>query len=987
MINRTRFSLAVRAAPAPSPTPVLVVTLCLTLWGLAWSPPLAAQQQGALLGDAIGAESAAEYYEKALVAYNLGEVRSAFIYLKNALKEDPLLLPAHLLLGKIYLSMGQGERAEKQLLIADGLGAHRSLIQNSLARSYLMQGKAQQLIDELFPVGTAPEEDAEVLALRGEAYLALQQFFDAQRSFTQAWEMNPRSVAAILGRVHVLLLQGELERARDLAREAVEIAPEHARAWYLKGMLANGAGDYSGALADFGRAAELLPSYLPAQIGRITLLLRLQRASEAAEVVAQVRALFPNDPRTHYVAAVVQTRLGNEASAEAALTEAYDLIKRFPRELIDGHMPTVLMAGVVAFNLKHWDEAEEYLDQYLSAEPTATGPRVLLARIEMERNAQPEKAIRLLEAAVQRTPGNIQALSVLAEAYMKTNQHLLAGLLLRDASQIRQNDVLLRTQRAVNEFGLGERSTAIEELSSVFRSRPDLSSAGATLVVMLLLERDYEAAMENARKLMRQAPDNLSYINLFGAAAFAAGHLDAAHWAFEMALALDPAFYPARENLAEVLLQRGEVAIARGQLERVLDSNPDQVGALLMLARSYESSGDMEQAFALSERALGADPSSVDAGVYQTELLLRMHEPDKAVQVAESLQVRARNPSDPLLLTTLSRAYIAAGQLATAQTVLDRSSSLAGYDARALLDIALLQREAGDLKGALWSLKKAADGEPEFLPTRMKYIELLTQLGRLVEAIPLAQALGVEFPNEPYSEHLMGLIEQQREQPAAAFEHFLAALEKRGSPLLAVRAYEAKRDADGNAAAVAFLRQWADANPKDGIVMQTLAEGYYALGEHDRALALLQQAEREAPDNPLLLNDLAVIYSEMGDERALDYARRAYDKLPTSPEIGDTLGWILVQRGEFADGLRVLRDARSRAALDPGISYHIAVALKEMGRTAEAIDELALLLRNNAQEQFAEREQASNLLDELRQIRSAQNVRPGIPNDVFGPTQ
>ena len=982
MINRTRLSLALRSAPAQS----LALSLAMAL-GLTSSPPLAAQQQEGLLGEAIGAELAADYYEKALVAYNLGEVRSSFIYLKNALKEDPLLLPAHLLLGKIYLSMGQGERAEKQLLIADGLGAHRSLIQNSLARSYLMQGKAQQLIDELFPVGTAPEEDAEVLALRGEAYLALDQFFDAQRSFTQAWEMNPRSVAAILGRVHVLLLQGELERARDLAREAVELAPGHARAWYLKGTLANGAGDYSGALADYRRAAEILPSYLPAQIGRITLLLRLKRAPEAAEVVSEIRALFPNDPRTHYVEAVVQTRLGNDEAAEVALNEAYNLIKRFPRELIDGHLPTVLMAGIVAFNLKHWDEAEEYLTQYLSAEPTATGPRVLLARIEMERNAQPEKAIRLLEAAVQRTPGNIQALSVLAEAYMKTNQHLLAGLLLRDASRLRENDILLRTQRAVNEFGLGERSAAIEELSSVFHSRPDLRSAGATLVVMLLIEREYEAAMESAHKLMLQAPDNLSYINLFGAAAFSAGHLDAAHWAFEMALALDPAFYPARENLAELLLQRGEVAVARGQLERVLDSEPDEVGALLMLARSYESSGEMERAFDLSERALGVDPSSVDAGVYQAELLLHMHEPEKAVQVAESIQVRAQNPSDPMLLTTLSRAYIAAGQLATAQTVLNRSSSLAGYDARALLEIAELQREAGDLKGALWSLKKATDGEPEFLPTRMKYIELLTQLGRIVEAIPLAQALGVEFPNEPYADHLMGLIEQQRGQPAAAVEYFLAALDKRESPLLAVRAYEAKREADGDVAAVAFLQQWLDANTEDSVVVQTLAEGYYALGEHDKALRLFERAEQRAPDNPMLLNNLAVVYNETGDERALDYARRAYDMLPNSPEIGDTLGWILVQQGEFADGLRYLRDARSRAASDPGISYHIAVALKEMGRNAEAIDELVLLLRNSLQQRFAEREQATKLLDELREIRSAQNVRPGIPTDVLDPTQ
>ena len=164
---------------------------------------------------------------------------------------------------------------------------------------------------------------------------------------------------------------------------------------------------------------------------------------------------------------------------------------------------------------------------------------------------------------------------------MRTNQHLLAGLLLRDASRLRGNDILLRTRRAVNKFGMGQRSAAIEELSSVFRSRPDLSSAGATLVVMLMLEREYEAAMERARKLLLRTPDNLSYINLFGAAAFSAGYLDAAYWAFDMTLSLDPAFYPARENLAKLLLQRGEVAVARGQLERVLDQSANEVGALL----------------------------------------------------------------------------------------------------------------------------------------------------------------------------------------------------------------------------------------------------------------------------------------------------------------------------------------------------------------------------------------------------------------------
>jgi len=949
--------------------PSLVLCVVLLVSGSA----RAQQTDDPILGPAVDAESAAEYYEKALVAHNLGEVRSAYIYLKNALKEDPLLLPAHLLLGKIFLSLGQGENAEKQLLIADGLGAHRSLIQNSLARSYLMQGKPEQLIDELFPIGTAPEEDAELLALRGEAHLELEQFFDAQRSFTQAWEMNPDSVAAVLGRVQVMLLQGELERARNLAREAVEIAPKHARAWYLKGKLANSAGDYSGALADYTQAAELLPSYLPAQIARITLLLRLARAEEAADVAAEIREIFPNDPRTHFVAAVVQMRLGQEQVAEAALTDAYNLIKRFPRELIEGHMPTLLLAGIVTFNLKQWEQAEDYLSLYLSEEPTATGPRVLLARIELEQRSQPEKAIRLLESAVERTPGNVQALSILAEAYMKTGQHLKAAQLLRDASRRRENDILLRTQRAVNEFGLGRRSSAIEELSSVFEVRPDLSSAGATLVVMLLQERDFDEARDGARKLMLLVPDNLSYINLFGAAAFSAGDLDVAQWAFDLTLALDPAFYPARENLAELLIQRGDIALARGQLERVLDSEPEEVGALMLLARSFESEGDLEQALRLSERALGADPAAVDVAIYQTELLLRMREPERAVRVAESVELRAANPDDAQLLATLSRAYIASGRRATAQVVLRRGSSLAGYDARTLLDIAMLQREAGDLDGALWSLQKATDGEPDFLPTRMKFVEMLIQLGRIAEAIPAAQELAKEYPNEPYADHLMGLIYQQQGQYKAAFDRFKVGLGKRDSPLLALRAFEAKRAAEGLAAAVAFLEQRTEGSSPDSVLVQTLAESYYALGEHDKALELFEQAKEDAPNNAMLLNNLAVIYNKTGDERALSYARRAYELLPTAPEIGDTLGWVLVQQGDLTEGLKHLRDARSRAATDPGISYHIAVALKGMGRTEEAMQELSELLRSSAGQGFEEQQQATELLDELRAVRSAQS--------------
>jgi putative PEP-CTERM system TPR-repeat lipoprotein len=835
-----------------------------------------------------------------------------------------------------------------------------------------MQGRPQQLIDELFPVGTAPEEDAELLALRGEAHLALEQYFDAQRSFTQAWELNPRSSSAILGRVHVALLEGELEKATALAEEAVEVAPKSPRAWYLKGVLAQSVGDYTGALSDMTQAAELLPAYLPAQIGRVNLLLRLGRVREADAVAGTVRETYPNDPRSHYLRAVVKTKLGEERAAEESLQEGASLIARFPRELIESHRPTLLLAGIIAFTLKQWEQAQDYLSIYLAEDGTATGPRVLLARIALEQRNEPEQAIRLLESAVQREPGNIQALSILAEAYMKTGQHLLAAQALRSASEQRKDDITLRTQQAVNEFGLGRRDDAIDALSEVFNARPELSNAGATLVVMQLQERAYDAALDSARKLLLREPDNLSYVNLLGAAAFANGDLDTARWAFELALTIDPSFYPARTNLAELLLQDGDVELARGHLQRVLDEQPEEVNTLMLMARSHEIDGDQEQALKLSERALAADPGAIDVAIYQSELLLRMREPEKAVRVAESVEVRTDNPDDADLLATLSRAYIASGRRATAQVVLRRSSSLAGYDARRLLNVALLQRDAGDIEGALWSLQKATEGDPDYLPARLRYGELLTEQGRIDDALLVAQGLRSDYPDRPYADHLTGLVLRAQGQHAAAFEVFERALTQTDSPLLAMRAFEAKRDAEGMAAGVDFLQQWYDAHPDDGVVLQSLAEGYYALGDHEQALRLFEQALAQAPDNPMLLNNLAVIYNDLEDPRALEFARRAHELLPHAAETGDTLGWVLVRRGELAEGLKYLRDAQTRAAGDHGISYHIAVALKGLGRTEEAMTQLTELLQS-AGPDFAQREQAARLLEELRNVRAAQS--------------
>ncbi len=907
--------------------------------------------------------SAAELYEKALAEYNLGETRAAYLHLKNALLEDPFLLSAHVLLGTIYLQLGDGAKAEKELLVADGLGADKSLTLVPLARAYLLQGKAKQLIAELFPLGTVPAQDAELLALRGQAHLQLEQLYEAQRAFAQAWDRDPNNIGAILGRVHVLLSEGSLNEADFYVQRAVEVAPNNPEAWFLRGTLSRSLGDTRMALRDFERATNALPAYLPAQIARVGALLDLGRMDDALAAAKDARQLYPRDARTLYLQAVVLARMQEPAKAEESLKEAEALLSQLPRELIEGHPPTLLLAGMVSYSLKRSAQASSYLSLYLDKFPDSVGPRTLLGRLYLDQG-ETDKAVEMLEPAMALAPGDQTVLSLMAEAYMRDGQHIRASQLLQEAVEAGGDNIVLRTQRAVNEFGLGRQTQGIEDLGAVLMDHPELKTAGATLVVMNLKQRRYNQAVEAARRLVEDSPSNLTYVNLYGVSELAAGDREAARWAFELGLALDWRFVPAQLNLAELELKENRLDAAQERLELLLSRNPDQLSGMLMLARAFEARGNHEEAKRWAERAVGADPSAVPVAVYLTNLLLKMKESDAALTVAESMEVRAPNADDVDLLAALSRAYIANGQRATAQVVLQRGSTLAGYDAPSLLEIASIQIQAGDLKGAVWSLEKAQEGNPKFLPARIKLGELYTELGRIDSANQLAKSLRTDFPGEPYGDHLLGAIAQRRGESEAALSRYTAALQLKPSPVLAVRVYEATRETKGLEPAIDFLRGWIKEHPDDEIGRQALAEGLLRAGRSGEARAIYESALEASPDNPMLLNNLALLYAREGKPESIEYARQAQLQLPGAPEVADTLGWALVRNGKVADGLKYLRESQARSPNDPGNSYHIAYALDQLGRSAEA--RRALSKAFDQDRPFPERQDALELRRKLK---------------------
>jgi cellulose synthase operon protein C len=96
-----------------------------------------------------------------------------------------------------------------------------------------------------------------------------------------------------------------------------------------------------------------------------------------------------------------------------------------------------------------------------------------------------------------------------------------------------------------------------------------------------------------------------------------------------------------------------------------------------------------------------------------------------------------------------------------------------------------------------------------------------------------------------------------------------------------------------------------------------------------------------------LLGSYALLLQRLNDPAALGIAEKATKLAPGQAQFADTYGWLLVQKGDLENGVRVLREARLREPNNGLIRWHLASALAKSGRTAEARDELQAALSSN----------------------------------------
>ena len=143
-----------------------------------------------------------------------------------------------------------------------------------------------------------------------------------------------------------------------------------------------------------------------------------------------------------------------------------------------------------------------------------------------------------------------------------------------------------------------------------------------------------------------------------------------------------------------------------------------------------------------------------------------------------------------------------------------------------------------------------------------------------------------------------------------------------------------------------FAGAWVKDYPKDNVFRLYVANSALARKDfataHQYYLALLDAD----PNSAMVLNNLAWTGGQTKDPKALEYAETANRLAPNQPPIMDTLGTLLIEKGDTTRGVELLQKASALAPNEPTLRLSLAKGLIKANQKDAAkkeLDELAKL--------------------------------------------
>ncbi|MDN3638495.1 tetratricopeptide repeat protein [Simiduia curdlanivorans] len=855
-------------------------------------------------GEKQGADNAERHLKSAKIYEKQGQFRAAMLEARNVIQLTPDQPEGYEVLAGIYNKIGAFSLT---ISLLEPRSVESPSIDIPLAEAYIASKKYRSAIGVLEPlIGSESVNGMAILVerLSAEAYLYL--------GDTDKFDLRLKTLQAMPEGEHTALY---LEAARALSEQKVDEAQRYltklvaldAQAFdaltllgdisLFKNDLSGAEGFYTDALSTLNNADIMLADKVFVLRRLIEVLIRLGRSTEA---YAYQKLLSDANPDSY--AAQQKFDDAMQLYTEGDLNGAAALLKEL-REQFPQDKGSATLLGVVAQKQGDNELAAQLFDEYLDAETVA--PSIIQAAALAKFGAQKsDEAVAMLKAAAEQQPDSAGILATYGLALVELNRDLgEATKILERSLALDPNQQRLRLALASSYLQRGNQEQALAQLKKAYTEKPQDFLIQQAYYRTLLAVGKREVLEQELSKYRNANPTSAKAYFFAGWYEFEQKDVKAAIKSFEEARKLDDAMISglAHIGLAQSYEAEGELESAAQIWQQAIKNNPASLQAYSNWVRVLQKSKQLESAIPrLNKMALPGEywqPDFARAKIYQ-----RFGKLSEALESAKAALVKAS--SNPVVEILLAAIY--------------QESSMQSLT-------------AGDVVSARNALLKSIELAPDNISYIANLIKIELDSGNVAAAQKILDDLTSESATLDVKHYLQGMIHERGGDGVAALVSYRAAWAIKPSDLMGDAIFNLLRtDSLRPELAADFLHDWVAVLPQS--VKPLLYLAMFAQSENNTTEAerlYLEVLERQS-NVPAALNNLAWIYADRGDKRALETAKKAYDLAPKSPAIMDTYGWLLVKSGELKAGHDVLVAALAAAPQNKDIQDHVAFAKAQL---------------------------------------------------------
>lgn len=844
-------------------------------------------------------EEAQRHVSSAKVYQEQGQFRAAIIEAKNAIQLMPESPEGYISLARIYNEIGANAAA---LSILQSVVDKIPAVATELANAHFLNKKYLTAINTVttYPADASRPEDRQRQAwlnAMSNIYLGNKDGYElALKDFTAVGGKDSDAKYIL---ANYQISKGEIENARATLTELLAIAPDDIDALATMANVSIYLKDLDGAERHLTHALGLLKKtdIMSTKRSQIISLLTatLIQQGRTSEAYTYQKLLADANPE----GSAAQQRFNDamELYQQGKFAEA-EVILRELREQYPNDKNTGTLLGLIEYQQGSDRKAADLFDEFI--DPETVTPSVLQAAALVKfRNNQIDDAVALLKKSAESQPNNPIVLATYGLALLDKDPKSSEGVIVLEKSlALDPRQQRIRIALANRHMALDQREQAVAQLQKAYQEQPNDFYIQQSYFKALLGNEQNEKLEEEISLFKGKNPDS------------SRGYFFDGWYQFQ------------KKNYKEAEQQFEKAISVRDSSEKNL--------AYAGLAQLYETQELTQKSITAWEFALKEDPSMVVGYSRWFAQMRKLNRDSDALTFLLGLEEKTTRWEPSVVLAQI---YAAKNELANAvkhaEVALERSKQSANVTQLTanLYRVQGVQfRSQNKLAEARESLMKAVKLQPE----NASFLGNLIETEIAAKNIPEAQKLLDQFVKVPENEgerlFLQGLIRFAEDKKDEGIQLYLDSWAAKPLESVAEQIFGYYQKAGEKAKAEEFLQTWIETFPKSNVASLMMAVTAQGKNNVDDALTWYEKAVELNPNLPAAWNNLAWLYYERKDPRALEFAKKAYEMAPNVAPIADTYGWILVEKGELAKGIELLTKAAELAPDSKEIADHLKEA-------------------------------------------------------------